>query len=240
MILSAGTIGSAHLLLLSGIGPADDLRAMGIDVTADLPGMGANLHDHALAPVVYESSRRVPRGTSDKIEAQYFAQTDPPLPAPDLQPVMSHVPLPAVGVQVPEEGHGYTIALGTIRTLSLGRLWLRSPGPAVVIDTDIAAYVKRNLPSYHPPGRHLPHGHGPRHGRRPPTPGPRHPGPARGGRLGQAGRAVGEHACGLGDGWGAVCGVFVGRGLSDAVSREGQGCNSDKVVRLKAEADGPT
>ncbi|XUL89638.1 GMC family oxidoreductase [Streptomyces galilaeus] len=183
VVLSGGTIGSAQLLLLSGIGPADELRALGIGVVADLPGVGANLHDHALAPVVYESARQVPAGTSNKIEAQYFAKTDPALAAPDLQPVMSHVPLPVVGQDVPAEGYGYSLAPGTIRTLSRGRLWLRSadpaeapaldpgyfaepydlramvtavkqarevaPGPGVVTDDEIAAYVKRNLASYH-------------------------------------------------------------------------------------------
>ena len=42
VIVSGGVIGSAQLLLLSGIGPADDLRPLGIDVRADLAGVGAN------------------------------------------------------------------------------------------------------------------------------------------------------------------------------------------------------
>lgn len=46
VILSAGSIGSPEILLNSGIGPADDLRAAGRDALADLPSVGANLHDH--------------------------------------------------------------------------------------------------------------------------------------------------------------------------------------------------
>ena len=46
VILSAGAIGSPRLLLLSGIGPAAHLRAVGIDVEHDLPGVGGNLQDH--------------------------------------------------------------------------------------------------------------------------------------------------------------------------------------------------
>jgi len=46
VIVSAGAIGSPHLLQLSGIGPAEDLRTAGIEVTHDLPGVGANLSDH--------------------------------------------------------------------------------------------------------------------------------------------------------------------------------------------------
>jgi len=52
IILSAGAIGSAQLLLLSGIGPANELRALGIRVAADLPGVGKNLQDHIMVPVV--------------------------------------------------------------------------------------------------------------------------------------------------------------------------------------------
>lgn len=46
VILAAGTVGSPQILLRSGIGPGEDLRRLGIDVRADLPGVGANLADH--------------------------------------------------------------------------------------------------------------------------------------------------------------------------------------------------
>ncbi|KAF1694292.1 GMC family oxidoreductase [Pseudoxanthomonas koreensis] len=46
VLLSGGAINSPQLLMLSGIGPADELRAHGIAVQADLPGVGANLQDH--------------------------------------------------------------------------------------------------------------------------------------------------------------------------------------------------
>ena len=49
-ILSLGAIGSPHLLLLSGIGPADELAEHGIDVVHDLPGVGKNLLDHFARP----------------------------------------------------------------------------------------------------------------------------------------------------------------------------------------------
>jgi choline dehydrogenase len=52
VILSAGSIGSPHLLLLSGIGPADHLRQFGIACVMDLPGVGQNLRDH---PHVYST-----------------------------------------------------------------------------------------------------------------------------------------------------------------------------------------
>ena len=52
VIVSGGTFGSPHLLMLSGIGPADHLRAFGIDVAADLP-VGDNLHDHLFVPMSF-------------------------------------------------------------------------------------------------------------------------------------------------------------------------------------------
>jgi choline dehydrogenase len=53
VILCGGAINSPQLLLLSGIGPGDQLRALGIDVKADLPGVGENLHDHTITPIVW-------------------------------------------------------------------------------------------------------------------------------------------------------------------------------------------
>ena len=60
IVLSAGTIESPKLLLLSGIGPAADLAALGIDRLVDLPGVGANLHDHLIAPVIFASPKPIP------------------------------------------------------------------------------------------------------------------------------------------------------------------------------------
>src|SRR5262249_8639554 len=50
VIVAAGAIGSPHLLMLSGIGPADHLEAHGIEVKLDRGGVGANLHDHLQIP----------------------------------------------------------------------------------------------------------------------------------------------------------------------------------------------
>jgi choline dehydrogenase len=52
VVLSAGVYGSPQLLMLSGVGPADHVRAFGIDVVADLP-VGDNLHDHLFVPMTF-------------------------------------------------------------------------------------------------------------------------------------------------------------------------------------------
>ena len=54
VILSAGSIGSTQILLLSGIGPAAQLREHGVDVVADRPGVGANLQDHLQLRLIYK------------------------------------------------------------------------------------------------------------------------------------------------------------------------------------------
>lgn len=54
IILSAGSIGSPHLLMLSGVGPAEQLEAAGVTVLVDAPGVGANLHDHPMVGVMFE------------------------------------------------------------------------------------------------------------------------------------------------------------------------------------------
>ncbi len=106
VILSAGAIGSPHLLLLSGIGPADELRAHGIPVAVELPGVGKNLQDHVFAPLGYRDKgglcahvspinlmRWWGRYALDKsgplssntAETGGFVRTESSLPRPDIQ-----------------------------------------------------------------------------------------------------------------------------------------------------------
>jgi choline dehydrogenase len=131
VIVSAGTIGSPKLLLLSGIGPAAHIRQHGLAVVADLPGVGENLHDHLLVSNVYESSRPLPPGQHNLLESQLFTTS---LrwsgSGPDLQPVFLHIVYPAEGYPIPE--HGYTIAPGIVRPQSRGRLQLASSDPTAM------------------------------------------------------------------------------------------------------------
>ena len=56
IVLSAGAVGSPHLLLLSGVGPADQLEKLGIPVVQEAPGVGQNLKDHPKVYVTWEAS----------------------------------------------------------------------------------------------------------------------------------------------------------------------------------------
>ena len=59
VILCGGSYNSPHLLMLSGIGPAEDLREQGVAVVKDSPGVGANLSEHATASMEFEATRPV-------------------------------------------------------------------------------------------------------------------------------------------------------------------------------------
>jgi choline dehydrogenase len=60
VVLAAGAVATPHLLLLSGIGPADQLRAVGVPVVVDAPGVGAESSDHPDLYVTWQPSRRLP------------------------------------------------------------------------------------------------------------------------------------------------------------------------------------
>lgn len=86
VILSAGAFDSPKLLMLSGIGNAEYLQALGIPVVVHLPGVGQNLQDHILVTVVQETTQDVhPAITSNGIEAGLFLHSQGNLDVtPDL------------------------------------------------------------------------------------------------------------------------------------------------------------
>lgn len=86
VIVSAGTFESPKLLMLSGIGPADDLQSLKIDVVADVPGVGRNLHDH-LQILIHHPARLDVGEAGFTAEAGLFLNTRDPSSAvsPDLQ-----------------------------------------------------------------------------------------------------------------------------------------------------------
>ena len=73
VLLTSGAIGSPRLLMLSGIGPADHLRGLGIDVVHDLPGVGENLHDHIDLCTISECTGRHTYDGTDRLDRTLLA-----------------------------------------------------------------------------------------------------------------------------------------------------------------------
>jgi len=123
VVLAAGGIGSPHLLMTSGIGPAEHLRATGVDVVLDLPAVGSNLQDHALTGIVYKASREVPAARNNHGEIIGVLRTAADVGAPDLQIVFVDSAA-VIGLDVPDT---YLIAVCPIKPHSRGTIRLASP-----------------------------------------------------------------------------------------------------------------
>jgi choline dehydrogenase len=132
-ILAAGAVGSPHLLLLSGIGPAADLRRLGIKVVADVPGVGSGVRDHPKAWIEWRLRDGVPGSLADpvlQLSTRYTASGS------DLRGDMMLYPNSIV--PGPQEGTlGFRIEAVNNLQLSAGRLALRSADPDVPPDIDL-------------------------------------------------------------------------------------------------------
>lgn len=156
VLLCAGTIQSPQLLMVSGVGPAAQLQALGIPVVVDLPGVGANLQDHVCAPLSWRLKPGV-RGMNSKFRGlglvgsvlRYLAtrtgpmmtppaefgcylKSDPNLPYNDIQvfglPVTGKPNSdPDIGkAPQPDSFDGMTLAPFQVRPFSRGHVRLKS------------------------------------------------------------------------------------------------------------------
>ena len=161
VILSAGTIQTPQILLLSGIGPAVQLQASGIQPVHNLPGVGRNLQDHLACPVLMTttdstsygiSARALPRGVwavvqyllarsgpfaSNVFESVGFLKTVPGLDRPDVQFVFQPAARPKPPFPLPV-GHGYAISPVSLYPKSRGSVTLLSADPHVAPAIDPA------------------------------------------------------------------------------------------------------
>jgi choline dehydrogenase len=125
VVLSAGTIDSPKLLMLSGIGIADDLKALGIDTVVDLP-VGLGLQDHVLgAGVNYEAKAPVPVSHYNHSEVYMWERSDSRLPAPDMIMLYVSLPFASTGHKL-DYKDGYCILSGVARPHSRGYVKLAS------------------------------------------------------------------------------------------------------------------
>jgi choline dehydrogenase len=147
VILSAGAIQSPQLLLLSGIGSADEVRSIGLEARHNLPGVGRNLQDHPFVTLIWEISdqntlhradrpkplaewvlRRTGPLTSSVAEVVAFVRTRPGLPAADVQFHMGAAYYEDHGAET-YDGHCAVIAPVLVSPQARGQVWLRSADP---------------------------------------------------------------------------------------------------------------
>jgi choline dehydrogenase len=147
VVLCAGAIGSPQLLLVSGIGPADELGQVGVPVRHDLRGVGRNLQDHPFVTIIWEVSdsqtlygadkpgpmaewilRRTGPLSSTIAEVVAFVRTRRGLPAADIQLHMGAAYFDDHGAEE-YDGHCMVIAPVLVSPQARGQLWLRSADP---------------------------------------------------------------------------------------------------------------
>ena len=160
VILCGGTVNSPQLLMLSGIGPGEELGRHGIEVVHELPGVGRNLQDHVDCVIAYACTKPITlyrdlradrmfraviegmlfgRGiaTTFPYEAGAFLKSRADLLAPDIQvhfmPALektANLHFPNPFGKAPEATHGFTMRVGPINPESRGWIGLGSADPA--------------------------------------------------------------------------------------------------------------
>ncbi len=153
VILCGGAINSPQLLQLSGVGPAALLREHGIDVVADLPGVGENMQDHlevyvqygckqpvSMAPALKLRNRpmigakwlfgRTGPGATNHFEGGGFARSNEDVAYPNLMFHFLPIAIRYDG-SAPAGGHGYQVHIGPMYSDSRGSVRIVSPDPAV-------------------------------------------------------------------------------------------------------------
>ena len=153
IILSGGAINSPQLLQLSGVGNAQDLAGLGIDVVADLPGVGQNLQDHLEVYIQYGSTQpvsvapalkwrnrpmvgakwlfgRTGPGATNHFEAGGFVRSNDDVAYPNLMFHFLPIAIRYDGSQ-PAGGHGYQVHIGPMYSDSRGQITITSRDPDV-------------------------------------------------------------------------------------------------------------
>jgi choline dehydrogenase len=153
IILCGGAINSPQLLQLSGIGPAGALQRLGLDVVADLPGVGENLQDHLEVYIQYGSKQpvsvapalkwrnrplvgakwlfgRTGPGATNHFEAGGFVCSNDDVAYPNLMYHFLPIAIRYDGSQ-PAGGHGYQVHIGPMYSDSRGTVMITSTDPGV-------------------------------------------------------------------------------------------------------------
>lgn len=132
VILSAGGINTPKLLMLSGIGPAAQLRSHGIKVLVDAPEVGQNFQDHLLhGGCIWEPKEHIPHRNS-AANASGFIKSQASLASPDVNLVQIELPYASdvVGKRYTPPNTSWALCAGLVAPKSRGELRLKSANPA--------------------------------------------------------------------------------------------------------------
>jgi choline dehydrogenase len=132
VVLCAGAIHTPRLLLLSGIGPQEELAPLGIHAAVDLPGVGRNLQDHVLvAGLCFEAKRPLPPPRHNLAGSAAFWKSRPDLAVPDLMVLPLQIPYVSdeIGARYPIPPNVFSIVPGLVRVRSRGYLRLKTAAP---------------------------------------------------------------------------------------------------------------
>ncbi|MCH8064613.1 MAG: GMC family oxidoreductase N-terminal domain-containing protein [Chloroflexi bacterium] len=130
IVISSGAIGTPAILMRSGVGPADHLRELHIDVVRDLPGVGENLDDHPMLGVTFIAKQGMLERSDPVVQVTYRYTSSGGEERNDMQlmPVS----------QIPTRSGSLLFAIGAViyRQKTRGRLTLKSADPRVAPHID--------------------------------------------------------------------------------------------------------
>ena len=138
IVLCTGTIGSPHILLLSGVGPADQLGSLGINSVHDLPGVGENMRDHPGAYMLFRGKGPPYDLELPGIQLCLRFSTEASLTRGDftISPMLMNADRRPASVQIDGEQFHFGFCVGLENATSSGRLRLVSTDPRVQPDLD--------------------------------------------------------------------------------------------------------
>jgi choline dehydrogenase len=148
VVLCAGAIHSPKILMLSGVGPADHLRKLGISVVADRQEIGANLQDHVLTRIYFRSKNKMPAFEGTGVAGTTYFKSSTSLPGPDIQILGRQNVFGSPDIKFDE---GYAIMPGLMKPKSRGSVRLTGADPTarLLVDpnylaeqADINTYVR--------------------------------------------------------------------------------------------------
>ena len=144
IVLSSGAIGSPHLLLLSGVGPSEHLRSVGIGVAHQLPGVGQNLRDHPSACVLFRVTGEKPdlQAPSIQVGLRYTVEGSDTRNDMQISPMLMNSEHRPAHVHISDEDNYIGLSVSLQLAVGAGELKLDSPDPNMQPNLDYRYFTE--------------------------------------------------------------------------------------------------